>query len=162
GGDLTARAREDGGDEVAAVAATFNQMTKDLALRADELQAADRSRRMLFADVSHELMTPLTAMPGYIETLSMTSLSIHPQARARYLSIINDETHRLEHIVRDLLDMARMEAARDSLDKQDVPLEDLFGRVMARHEREAAIKNVSITSSIATGAEIVTGDPLRL
>jgi signal transduction histidine kinase len=161
-GDLTARAREDGRDEVAAVAATFNQMTKDLASRAEELQAADRSRRMLFADVSHELMTPLTAMRGYIETLSMTSFTIDAETRARYLSIINDETTRLEHIVRDLLDMARLEASRESIDKQDVPLEDLFGRVQARHEREAQLKSVEISSSIAPGAEIVAGDPLRL
>ena len=44
-GDLTARAREDGGDEVAALAQAFNQMTHDLQ-RAAELQAADRTRRL--------------------------------------------------------------------------------------------------------------------
>src|SRR5207247_1583502 len=44
-GNLTARAREDGGDEVAALAQTFNQMTTDLAVRAGQLQAIDRQRR---------------------------------------------------------------------------------------------------------------------
>jgi signal transduction histidine kinase len=161
-GDLTARAREDGGDEVAAVAQTFNQMTTDLAARAEQLQAADRQRRMLFADVSHELMTPLTAMRGYLETLSMSGVVLDDETRARYLSIIGDESRRMEHIVRDLLDLARLEAARDSVDKQDVPVEDLFGRVVARHEREASAKNVALTTSVAPGAEIVAGDPMRL
>src|SRR5947207_3973188 len=162
GGDLTARASEDGGDEVAAVAHTFNQMTKDLAARAEQLQAADQQRRMLLADVSHELMTPLTAMRGYLETLSMSGVVLDPDTRVRYLSIVSDESHRMEHIVRDLLDLARLEAARESVDKQDVPIEDLFGRVVARHEREAWEKNVTLTTSVAPGAEIVSGDPLRL
>ena len=162
GGDLTARAREDGGDEVAALAQTFNQMTTDLAARAEQLQAADRQRRMLFADVSHELMTPLTAMRGYLETLAMSGVVLDEDARARYLSIVGDESRRMEHIVGDLLDLARLEGARESVDKQDVPLEDLFGRVVARHEREAGAKNITLTTSVAPGAEIVAGDPMRL
>jgi two-component system sensor histidine kinase BaeS len=162
GGDLSARAREDGGDEVAELARAFNQMTGDLAARAQQLESADRQRRMLFADVSHELMTPLTAMRGYLETLSMSGITIDPETRARYLSIIGDETQRMEHIVGDLLELARLEGTRESIDKQDVTLEDLFGRVMARHEREASQKQVELTTTIEPGAEIVQGDPLRL
>jgi signal transduction histidine kinase len=161
-GDLSARAREDGSDEVAALAQSFNQMTADLAARAADLQAADRTRRLLLADVSHELMTPLTAMRGYLETLSMRSLALDAETRDRYLSIINDETSRVEHIVRDLLDLARMEGSDDTLDIQDVPLEDLFGRVVARHGRDASLKNVTLAIDVAPGAEIVPGDPLRL
>jgi signal transduction histidine kinase len=161
-GDLTARAREDGGDEVAALARTFNQMTKDLQVRADELQTADRTRRLLLADVSHELMTPLTGMRGYLETLSLHAQSLDPEARERYLSIIRDETQRVEHIVRDLLDLARLESGGDSYDAQDVPIEDLFGRVVARHGQPAAEKGVALTTNIGPGAEIVMGDPMRL
>lgn len=161
-GDLGARAREDGGDEVAELAHAFNRMTADLAARAAELQAVDQARRSLLADVSHELMTPLTAMRGYLETLSMRALSLDGETRDRYLSIINDETRRLERIVQDLLDLARMEGGGDSLDVQDVPVEDLFGRVGARHEREAALKGITLATTIAPGAEIVSGDPMRL
>jgi signal transduction histidine kinase len=161
-GDLSARAREDGHDEVAALAHAFNQMTAALAARDAELQAADRSRRLLFADVSHELMTPLTAMRGYLETLSMRAMALDAETRDRYLSIVNDETTRLEHLVRDLLDLARMESGGDSFDVQDVPLEDVFGRVIARHEREASLKGVALTTDIAPGAEIVSGDAMRL
>lgn len=161
-GDLTARAREDGGDEVAALARAFNQMTQDLHARAEQLQAADRTRRLLLADVSHELMTPLTGMRGYLETLSLHAQSLDPETRERYLSIIRDETQRVEHIVGDLLDLARLESGGDSFDAQDVPLEDVFGRVLARHERAAEQKGVTLAADVAPGAEIVTGDPMRL
>ena len=161
-GDLSARAREDGGDEVADLAHAFNQMTSDLASRAEQLQASDRQRRALLADVSHELMTPLTAMRGYLETLMMSGIALDEETRKRYLSIIDAETRRTEHIVGDLLELARLEGARESIDRQDVPVEDLFGRVMARHEREATQKKISLTSTIEPGAELVSGDPLRL
>ena len=161
-GDLTARAREDGGDEVAALARAFNQMTHDLQQRAAQLHAADRTRRLLLADVSHELMTPLTGMRGYLETLSLHAQSLDPETRERYLAIIRDETLRVEHIVGDLLDLSRLEGGGESFDAQDVPLEDLFGRVLARHGRAAEQKGVELSTSIASGAEIVTGDPMRL
>jgi two-component system, OmpR family, sensor kinase len=161
-GDLSARAREDGGDEVAALAQAFNQMTHDLQQRAAQLEAADRTRRLLLADVSHELMTPLTGMRGYLETLSLHAQSLDPETRERYLAIIRDETLRVEHIVGDLLDLSRLEGGGESFDAQDVPLEDLFGRVVARHGRAAEDKGVEIATSIAAGAEIVTGDPMRL
>ena len=161
-GDLTARAREDGGDEVTTLAHTFNQMASDLQSRAEQLQSADRTRRLLLADVSHELMTPLTGMRGYLETLSLHEQSLDAATRERYLAIIRDETRRVEHIVGDLLDLARLEGGGDSFDVQDVPLEDVFGRVLARHGRVAQDKGVRMTSDIAPGAEIVSGDPLRL
>jgi len=161
-GDLTARAREDGGDEVAALAHAFNQMTGDLHQRAQQLQAADRMRRSLLADVSHELMTPITGMRGYLETLSLHADSLDGDTRERYLTIIRDETQRVEHIVGDLLDLARLEGGGDTFDAQDMPLEDLFGRVLARHGQAAVQKGIELTADVGPGAEIVTGDPMRL
>ena len=46
-------------------------MADDLAARQQQLSEADRARRQLLADVSHELMTPLTAIRGYAETLTL-------------------------------------------------------------------------------------------
>ena len=89
-GDVTARAPEQGGDEVAAVARSFNRMADELTARAHALERSDTARRQLLADVSHELMTPLTAMRGYIETLTMSELEIDPAMRQRYLGIVNE------------------------------------------------------------------------
>src|SRR5262249_33782502 len=137
-GDLTARAPARGRDEVAAVAAAFNAMADDLAARAEALAASDRTRRQLLADVAHELTTPVTAMRGYLETLTMPALELDEATRARYLGIISDETARLERIIGDLLDLARLEGGGGTLTVDLVPVADLFVRVAARHERAAA------------------------
>ena len=155
GGDLTVRVPSGGGDEVAAVAHSINRM-------AEELAASDKARRQLLADVSHELMTPLTAMRGYVETLSMPELQVDDETGRRYLAIVTEETHRLERIIGDLLDLARLEGGGGTLRCESVEVAWLFDRVAARHERELRERHVTLVQHVADDATHVDGDPDRL
>src|SRR5262245_14734445 len=161
-GDLSARAPDRGGDEIAAVASAFNAMAHDLSARADALAASDRARRQLLADVSHELTTPVTAMRGYLETLTMPELDLDEATRARYLGIIADETARLERLIGDLLDLARLEGGGGTLRIEDVPVAQLFERVKARHEVACAAAGVAMTTAIDPDASAVSADRDRL
>jgi two-component system, OmpR family, sensor kinase len=161
-GDLDARAPEGGGDEVAQLAHSFNRMAEELAARARALEASDRARRQLLADVSHELMTPLTAMRGYVETLSMQELRLDAATRERYLGIIEEETRRLENIIGDLLDLARLEGGGTSFRRERVQVAALFDRVATRHEREMRARGIVLARRIDPDAEVVGGDPDRL
>jgi signal transduction histidine kinase len=161
-GDLSARAPDRGGDEIAAVASAFNAMAADLSTRAEALAASDRVRRQLLADVSHELTTPVTAMRGYLETLTMPELTLDEATRGRYLTIISDETNRLERLIGELLDLARLDGGGGSLRVERVPVADLFDRVTARHERAAQSAGVTMQTAIAPRAEHVIGDRDRL
>ena len=162
GGDAAARAPEHGGDEVATVARAFNRMAAELESRARALESSDRARRQLLADVSHELMTPLTAMRGYVETLSMKEIPLDEDTRDRYLRIIDDETHRLERIVGDLLDLAKLESGGARLQPDTVHIRDLFSRAAERHERAAAARGISLPIHVDSSAELVHGDGDRL
>ena len=160
-GDLTARAPQYGGDEVAALATSFNQMAEELTHRARALESSDRARRQLLADVSHELMTPLTAMRGYIETLAMSELQLDPPTRQRYMRIVTEETHRLEQIIGDLLDLARLEGGMP-LRRDQVDIEAVFDRVAARHERDIEARGIRLVMDVHPAAGMVPGDPDRL
>jgi signal transduction histidine kinase len=161
-GEVNARAEEDGGDEVASLARTFNAMAGDLSARAAQIVEFDRTRRLLLADVSHELMTPLTAIRGYQEQLSRDPLIKQSPSRAHYVAIIGEEALRVERIVRELLDLARFEGGGDVLDIQDVSIEGLFGRVAARQAAEVAARHAHLSTTIDLGAEIVRCDQFRL
>jgi len=154
-GHMDVRAREDGGDEVAEVARAFNHM-------ASRLAESDRARRLLLADVSHELMTPLTAVRGYQERLAAHPIVRESAELGRSVTVIGDETLRVERIVGDLLDLAKLESGADSLKWEDVSVEGLFGRVAARHAPHASDKMLTFSTAIAPGAEIVYGDRFRL
>ena len=161
-GDLSARASDRGGDEIAAVAQAFNAMADDLAAEAEELTALDRARRQLLADVSHELTTPVTAMRGYLETLTMEEMDLDQTTRARYLGIISDEAAKLEHIIGDLLDLARLEGGGGTFELGTVALSQVFDRVVARHERTCQEAGITMTQTLGAGAETMRGDYERL
>jgi len=154
-GDLSARAPEHGGDEIAAVAHAFNSM-------ADGLSTSDRVRRQLLADVSHELKTPVTAIGGYLETMAMPEIVLDDATRARYLGIMADETRRLERLIGDLLDLARLEGGGGTLRRDAVGVAQLFDRVAARHGRACQTAGVRLETTIEQGAATVVGDSDRL
>jgi signal transduction histidine kinase len=160
-GDTRARAPDQGGDEVTVLARSFNLMAADLQARAAALEASDQARRQLLADVSHELMTPLTAMRGYLETLAMAELQLDPPTRERYLHIVDEETRRLERIVGDLLDLARLEGGGTPMRRERVDIAPLFDRVAERHQRELDERRIRLTQRI-TGVTQITGDADRL
>jgi len=161
-GDASARAAETGGDEVTALARAFNRMAGDLEARTSAMAMSDRTRRQLLADVSHELKTPLAAVRGYVETLAMPEVRLDDDTRRRYLDIVGEETIKLEHIVGDLLDLARLESGGLTLACEAVPVARLYQRVADRHERELIEKQIALETTIAPGISDVWGDPARL
>lgn len=161
-GDLSARAPAIGGDEVSAVAEAFNRMAGDLAARQAQLTEADRARRQLLADVSHELMTPLTAIRGYAETLGLPQFAPASSEGARAVKVIQEEGERIERLVGDLLDLARFEAGGISLAQESVDVDEVFERVSERHAKAAQDKQVSIVIEPHDEDLRLVGDPMRI
>jgi signal transduction histidine kinase len=161
-GRTDVRASEAGGDEVTALATAFNKMAADLEARASALAASDEARRQLLADVSHELMTPLTAIRGYVETLAMPYASRDESARQRYLDIIDQETYKLETIIGDLLDLARLEGGGGELVLERVPVTELFRRVLDRHGPDIRDRGIDVRTTATPDDLHVRGDANRL
>jgi signal transduction histidine kinase len=147
---------------VAALARAFNRMAADLEARTHAMEVSDRTRRQLLADVSHELKTPLAAIRGYVETLAMPEMRLDDGTRRRYLDIVGDETIKLERLIGDLLDLARLESGGLTLTCEAVPVARLYRRVADRHEREVIEKQIALETSISPGVTDVWGDPARL
>ncbi len=161
-GNTSARADVGGHDEIAALAETFNSMAGELEARLADLEQADRVRRQLLADVSHELMTPLTAMRGYLETLAMPGVVTDAVTRDRYLRVVTEETLRLEALIGDLLDLARLEGGGVEIETSDVPVSWLFERVAERHAVVTAARHITLRTEIQPRADHVRGDGRRL
>jgi signal transduction histidine kinase len=161
-GVTSARAKEAGGDEVALLSRAFNEMAAGLEQRTQALVAADASRRQLLADVSHELMTPLSAIRGYVETMAMADVKLDEPTRQRYLGIVADETERLEHIIGDLLDLARVEGGGGAWKREPVAIAGLFERVRERHDPLLQSRRIALATRVAPDAATVSGDPNRL
>ena len=90
-----------GTDEVAELATAFNQM-------ATGLQSLEEMRRSFLANVSHDLKTPMTTISGFID--GILSGAIPPENQTEYLERIKSEVLRLSRLVRQLLDLSRIQA----------------------------------------------------
>lgn len=75
-------------------------------------QAAEKMRVDFVANASHELLTPLAAIKGFIETLDEPEAGGNPVTRSRFLSIMARETDRMQALVRDLMSLSRIEAEK--------------------------------------------------
>ncbi len=137
-----------GSTELAALALAFNQMTEQLA-------ASREAERNFLLSVSHELKTPLTAIRGYAEGLADGAFDADEAARTIVL-----EAGRLERLVRDLLDLARMNRAEFSVRREPVDLAETAREAVGRHEAAAREFGVELR---AGGVEAwVEGDGDRL
>ena len=118
--DLTRRIVIQGSDEVAQLAATFNQMV-------DRLESAFATQRRFIDDAGHELRTPITIIRGHLELLDHD-----PRPSADTLGIVEDELERMSRIVEDLLLLSKHEQP-DFLDLGTVDVgeltDELHGKV---------------------------------
>jgi signal transduction histidine kinase len=124
----------EGSAELSSLAIAFNDMAK-------QLTASRDAERNFLLSVSHELKTPLTAIRGYAEGLSEGVFA--PDEAGRTILV---EARRLERLVRDLLDLARMNRHTFSVGREPVDLADVAREAVARHESSARQFGVALTS----------------
>jgi len=125
--DLRGRIEISGGDEIARLAQTFNEML-------DRLELAFTTQRRFIDDASHELRTPITVIQGQLDVLGED-----PEDRRKTLEIVMDELERMSRFVTDLLLLARADRpdflALDSVDVATLS-EEIFTKASSLADRE--------------------------
>jgi nitrogen fixation/metabolism regulation signal transduction histidine kinase len=111
-------------DEIGQLATSFNQMI-------DDLQKLEEMRRGFIANVSHELRTPMTSIRGFIE--GILDGTIPEDKHENYLIIVRDEINRLNRLVNDLLDLAKMEAGELKLNLKPFDINELVRLCVIKH-----------------------------
>lgn len=117
-GDLNARIKLKGGDELAEFADSFNEMADTIVNNIDEMKTMDNLRRELVANVSHDLRTPLATIQGYIETILMKTDSLSDEDKKEYMQTIFASTERLKNLVEELFELSKLEA-RETVPKPE-------------------------------------------
>ena len=142
-GDMAARAEIDKDGAIGELSMTFNQMAEQIAERENELKALDRLKSDFVSSVSHELRTPLTTIKTLARVLQSDKVS--NEDRTEYLETIAVECDRQIDLVRNLLDLSRIESGsyKVSLDKTDVGAV-LFNCVEA-HQSAARSRGVKLS-----------------
>jgi signal transduction histidine kinase len=148
-GDLRTELGRTGTQELDELASDFNLMVRRLAER-------DGETREFLMRVTHDLRTPLTAIRGHAAALS--DGVVPPGDVARSLSAIEGEATRLETLVADLLDLARLDAHRFKLDLARVEPSDVLERAFDAMEAEAAARELTYERRIELMPSVVTDE----
>lgn len=126
-----------------------------------QAEAMSQMRRDFVANVSHELRTPLTALMGFIETLQGPAAE-DAAARERFLSIMSDESSRMNRLVSDLLSLSQVEAEARLRPSQQVDLATLLIDTLNGLAPVAQKANVQIAHDLAGTHLNVPGDSDQL
>jgi signal transduction histidine kinase len=119
-----------------------------------------RARRDLIANVSHELKTPLTAVKGFLELLEDDRLP--PERRAEFLDLMGTEVGRLERLVAEQLELARLDAGALALEREHLDLGELATEVTATRQALAEREGVELVVSTAATEVVVDADAARV
>jgi two-component system, OmpR family, sensor histidine kinase MtrB len=126
-GNLAERMAVHGDDEIARLAASFNDMAGVLQRQIDQLEELSRAQRRFTADVSHELRTPLATIRMAADVL-YESRGDFPPAMSRSAEILTGQLERFERLLADLLEISRYDARAAILEPDTV---DVAGLVRA-------------------------------
>ena len=99
------------------------------------LKKIDRLKTELLSTVSHELRTPLSSIKGYATTLMEHGEVLSPEEAREFLEIIDSESDRLDELIRNLLDMSRLEAGVLKIDREPTDLAEVARACMRRVQR---------------------------
>jgi two-component system sensor histidine kinase BaeS len=123
---------------------------------ATELATSREAERAFLLSVSHELKTPLTAIRGYAEAVQDGAIDAQEAA-----ATVAQEAARLERLVRDLLDLARMNRTDFSIHPTEIDLAEVADDAVRRYHSQAAGFGVEL-SAVSDGTAPAVGDADRV
>nr|WP_211184607.1 ATP-binding protein [Paenibacillus lemnae] len=103
----------------------------------------EKMRTDFIANVSHEIRTPLSMMQGYSEAL-LDGMAASPEESRELIQVIHEESLRMGRLVKDLLDLTRMEAGHAELVLQSVDAGDLCDRVYRKFSVRAKEQDIEL------------------
>lgn len=135
--------------------AELNEVEK---ARADA-EAVSRSKSAFLAMISHELRTPLSAIIGFSELLHRELLTkVQEPKYADYCQSIRDSGEHLLALVKDLLDVSKIEAGKLTIEPEPFPLRDLVKQTVSTFETQAASRGVALAADIDAGLPDLLAD----
>jgi two-component system, OmpR family, sensor kinase len=153
-GDYDQSVPVEGSREFKELANDFNQMTQ-------KVRDTQQSQRDFLANVTHELKTPLTSIQGFAQAIQDGAAS-EPEAVRKSAAIIHDEAARMNRLVMDLLELARIESGQIVMRSEPVQIDLVLRGVIDRLALRAQSSGVNVQTEIASDMPAIVGDGDRL
>ncbi|MFC7063613.1 HAMP domain-containing sensor histidine kinase, partial [Halobacillus seohaensis] len=153
-GNLDIRVNVSSGDELGSLGKAIN----DLAVETNRYRS---NRREFFANISHELRTPISYLKGYSHVLKQ-GLYQTEKERLQYLDIIENETDQMVRLINDLFDLAKMEEGKIELQMSNLNLVEVMETSLLKVKMELEKKGLTLSTQIDYDVPNIEGDRIRV
>ncbi len=157
-GDLTRRVRTGGSDEMGALGRAFNEMAATIEADVEKIRLAERMRRDLIGNISHDLRSPLASIQGYLETLVLKDAELPAEERQKFLQVSLRNTSNLQRLVEELFELAKLDARQVQLRVEPLQVAELAQDVALKLDPEARAAGVSLSVEPNGDLPLVAGD----
>lgn len=137
----------------------LGELSKSIQRLASDLDRVKKERNEFLASVSHELSTPLTYLIGYSKVAKRSELNY--EERQQYLTIIEEESNRMKELVKNLLDLAKIDELNFSVEKKSFFIQPFLNDIYKLISPSFNSKNMRLTLNCPTNFEVYQ-DPIRL
>ncbi|MCZ7385208.1 MAG: ATP-binding protein [Candidatus Methanoperedens sp.] len=127
----------------------------------EELKEADRIKTEFISNLTHELMTPLTSIKGFVELLNDEAIGTINEEQKKSLGIIHRNSERLIHLIKELLDISHLEKNTLGLHFGLVSINDILSKCILDMQPMAKEKQISLFQD-ARPLPVIWGDEERL
>ncbi len=135
---------EPGGDDVLLLSRRFDAMSAQISRQFEQLREADRLKRELFSNISHDLSTPLVSIQGYLETLLIKGENLSAGKRREYLNTALKSSRRLAALIADLFELSKLEANQVQPVMERFSLAELLQDIVQEFSLELEEKQIAI------------------
>ncbi|MFB6098751.1 MAG: ATP-binding protein [Salinibacter sp.] len=147
-GDFDRRVEVTSRDEIGRLGECLNRMADTLTDTMEELRRADRMRRELVANVSHDLRSPIASIQGYLETVSMKDGELAPEERQRYVKTALRNAKRLNMLVTELFELSKLETKQIEPTIEAFPIAELVQDVVMQYEPRAEEQQIDLRAEL--------------
>lgn len=159
-------------DEIGNLAQNMQILSMELKSKIEELESQNvlleenlrekdknaKIQREFISNVSHELRTPITLILGYSEALKM---DIDEKTKEEYMDIIISESHKMNNLISDMLDISRLQSGDKQLIKEEFNFSELLNKIIQKHQITFNNNGILFTNSILDKCNIY-GDKSKL
>ena len=134
----------------------LGHLSARIAEMAHRLGEVEEMERNFLMSVSHELRTPLTAIRGHVSALLDEGVVVDPESRHQSLETVEAEAQRLERLVGDILDLAKLDTHRFTVLTEEVDMAQLLDQAFERYREEAERRSIDYRQDVRDRPVIIS------
>ncbi len=147
-------------DEIGQLGNSINKMSEQLEKNLTQMQEDIENRKRLVRNLSHEMKTPMAVIMGYADRLKVI-LTKNPEKALEYCDIISNESTRVDMLVKEMLDFAKLEEKVDVLNRETISAKNFFETLATQFQQEKPDVDISYNDSYREN-DVIVADNLLL